>query len=99
MAQDQKVTLTDKLREFATMKAKTIQMAEDIHKVFFDRGFHKEGGSNPIVDTDIQAHTNLTEADVVAGITLCEQEMNFGNNLPVTQGDYKATINRLRKDF
>lgn len=96
--QDPKITFTNKLREFATMKAQTIQLAEDIHKAFFDRGFNS-GGSNEILDTDILDHTGLTAADVTAGITLCEQEKNFGNNTAVVQGDYKATINLLRKDF
>jgi hypothetical protein len=96
--QDPKTTFTNKLRELATLINQVFLTAEDLHKAFFDRGLNT-GGNNELVDTDIQENTTLTATDVSAGITLIEQLKNFANNLPVTQGDYKATINRLRRDF
>jgi hypothetical protein len=93
--QDPKVTFTNKLRELATLTSQVIRTAEDLHKVYFDRGLNKDG-NNELVDTDIQENTTLTAADVTEGITLIEQIKNFANNLPVIQGDYKGTINRLR---
>lgn len=65
--------------------------------VYVARGY-APAGADPITDADI-ASTGLTVAHLNDVIALATQYQRFLDNLSVTSGTYRLTINRLRNDL
>lgn len=70
-------------------------VAADRHKEYFDRTYGS-GGANEIVDADLTAY-DLTAAEFTSAVTLLEQVKNLVGNSAVTQADYAATLNKVRR--
>jgi hypothetical protein len=92
-----KITFTQQAQDTVTNIGKAMQVAEDLSKTYFDRGYNS-GGSNPIIDSDVN-QLGITAANVASFITLAQQLINLFGNVSVTQGDYKATLNKMRTDL
>ena len=91
-----KLKFADKAQDISTRLAAIIDEAADMDTVYFDRGYNS-GGGDPIADADVSS-LGITAADVGDFITLAQQLANFANNAAVTQGDYDATLNKMRTD-
>lgn len=92
-----KVTFAQVVQSSATALDDLIDSTDDIVKAFFDRGYNV-GGADPLVDADFTS-LGITAANISSFITLAQQLSNFRSNLAVTQGDYQATLNKLRTDI
>jgi len=69
--------------------------AADIEKEYFDLGYDS-GGSDPIIDTDIE-NLGITAAAITSGITMLQQCDKLFTNQATTPADYIATINQFRR--
>jgi len=67
----------------------------DQNKEYFDSGYNG-GGADAIADADLAVH-DMTAAEFTSYITLIQQLDNFMTNAAVTTGDYKATLNKMRR--
>ena len=70
---------------------------KNLYDLYFDRGYNS-GGADPIVDGDI-ADTEITAADVTLAITFVENLEKLLTNQDPTNGDYDATLNKVRSDI
>lgn len=83
------------IQEMATTLAKTADTMKNLTDTYFDRGFN---GS--LTNTALSSVVpSITAADVTSFITLSQQFDNFLNNAAVSQGDYDATLNKIRTDI
>lgn len=92
-----KVVYARKFQELAQELDILGDLVVDLDKTYFTRGYNSGGGSE-IVDGDLTS-LGITAADLSSGITLCQQLKNFFANAAVTQGDYQATLSKLRADI
>jgi hypothetical protein len=84
------------LQQNTTLLGRTVDWYRSLLKQFFSEGY-AAGGTDPLTQGDLdEMAVGLILADVVAGITLSEQVLNFNDNAPVAQADYADTIARLR---
>lgn len=67
-------------------------ISPELHKEYFDNGFNISIGDGTVG----AVFDGMTAADFTAAITLLEQLNNFTGNSAVTQGDYAASINKVR---
>lgn len=81
------------LRQLRVLSKQT----EVLEKAYFDNEFGS-GGSNEIVDGDIQT-VEITAADLANGINVLTHFNNFLNNRAVTAGDWKSKINKITRTF
>lgn len=79
-----------KTQNLGTVIIDAINEASDVDAMWGD------GMDVSLSDADV-VDLNITKADVTAFITLCQQLVNFANNASVTQGDYRKTLNDVRK--
>lgn len=67
------------------------------HKEYFDNGFNS-GGAAAITDLDLSnANIELTAAQFSTVVTFIQQFDNLMTNQVVTEADYMATINLVRR--
>ena len=91
-----KVQFLIKAQADATTLAQVISSITTLNNIYFDRGYNV-GGVDPITDEDLSGYSGT--ADVVGSfITMSSQLVNFANNAAVSQGDYDATLSKLRTD-
>lgn len=86
----------ESVRGIATALASGIKDGADLYSIYFDRGYNS-GGSDPIVQADLDAY-GIQLADFTSMITCLENLAKFANNDNPAQGDYDATINKIRRD-
>jgi len=72
-----------------------IETAVELRSIYYDRTYG-DSGAKEITDADLVDY-GITAAQLASYITLCEQLANLRDNLAVTQGDYGATINQVRR--
>jgi hypothetical protein len=93
MATNLAQTVQSNMLQISSLSSFVINESADIFKLYFT-GPSSQLSSVP----DEQAatvDTKLTKAEIVAGITLCEQISKFYNNSPVSSSDYLATIQNI----
>jgi len=61
---------------------------------YFDLGFNG-GGSNTIIDTDLDTFDDLDATDITNVITALQQITNYFGNSAVATGDYASSYNNL----
>ncbi len=91
-----KTSFANACKNVSTQLALAANEIDDLIGIYFDRGYNS-GGANEIVDADL-TDQNVSAADVTAFITMAQQFNNFLDNASVTEGDYDATLNKLRTD-
>ncbi len=75
--------------------AEVADVGDSLAKEWSDSGFGS-GGGNEIVDGDL-TDFQITAAELTSAITLLQQFNNFVGNSAVLQGDYMATLNKVRR--
>jgi len=93
-----KANFINKVLNTATTLAQEFDQAPDTEAVYFDRGYNS-GGANEIVQDDLTEPYGVALADFTAMITCIQQLIKFAQNQAVYQGDYSATVNKLRNDI
>tara|TARA_Y100000310_G_C20131579_1_gene556089 strand:+ start:255 stop:530 length:276 start_codon:yes stop_codon:yes gene_type:complete len=79
-----------KMQTFATNAIALVNEAADLD------GMWGDGIDVALADGDV-SDLNITAAEVTAGVTFCQQLGNLADNGTVTEGDYRKTLNDLRK--
>lgn len=92
-----KLSFTQNLQGKISALAGAADELKNLYDLYFDRGYNS-GGSDPIVDGDI-TDTEITASDVAAAITFIENFDKLLNNQDPTNGDYDATLNKVRSDI
>lgn len=93
----QKINFTQKGMALAKDFAKVVEGFDEWVTMYFDLGYDAAGG-DVLEDADI-AGLNRDKAKVADLVTLGQQAKNFRDNLAVTQGDYGASLNKMRDDY
>jgi hypothetical protein len=75
--------------------AKVMDQINAMTEEYFDNGYNS-GGADEIVDGDLTDFA-ITATELGNGITLFQQLDNFFGNSAVSTGDYRATVNMLRR--
>jgi len=91
-----KITFTTKFQDAVTQLAQLLSSLDAFWTTYYKREYNT-GAANEITNVDIEA-LEITAADIAAAITLVEQLRNFRDNQPVLQGDYAATLAKVRRD-
>jgi hypothetical protein len=84
-----------KAQEVATTLIQAIDEGIDLDGVWSDRMY---GSGRAIVDADV-SDLNITAAELTSLITAFQQLKSFVDNVAVTQGDYRASFNSVRRDM
>ncbi len=94
----EKLTFATEVQEFSTAISLLAEKLPTFQKVWADREYSSGADGKAITDEDLES-LGVTKAQLTAFITpFALQLQNFVNNQPVTQGDYAATLSRLRID-
>ena len=80
------------LRELGRDLARAMNTAQDLHAIFFDRGYD---GATEVTDADL-VEWDLVKSDISAFINFCEQLIKLRDNQPVAQDDWGAAVNVVR---
>lgn len=80
------VTTVNLLAKYVT------DISPELHKEYFDNGYNISIGDGTVG----AVFEGMTAADFTGAITLLDQINKFTGNSAVTQGDYAASINKVR---
>jgi hypothetical protein len=84
------------LQQTTTLLGRNVDHYRSLVKQWFDEGYGG-GGSDALTQAELdQMELSLLLADILAGIVLAQQVVNFNGNEPVTQADYAGTVAKLR---
>jgi len=95
MAGEQKKAFIIELIRNAQELAPIMGRLGDQKKEYLDNGY-QAGGSNEILDADLQSH-DMTVTEFNNYVSMLQELINFFGNSAVTQGDYSSVINRMRR--
>jgi len=97
-AMNDKLTFATEAKEFSTAISLLAEKLPTFQKVWADREYLSGADDKAITDEDLEG-LGITKAELTAFITpFALQLQNFVGNQPVTQGDYAATLSKLRTD-
>ena len=93
MATNQAAKVQSNMVEIARLSADLINESADIFKLYFS------GPSDQLAavanESPATVDTKLTKAEIVAGVTLCDNISKFYSNQSVASSDYLATVNSI----
>lgn len=97
----EKLRWTNKARDLAGILSRVRRDCNDAYKAYFSRGFNS-GGADPIIDSDLNTAPSVldvTAAEMADLVTFFDQLDKLFSNQAVTQGDYAATLAKVRPDL
>lgn len=98
MIMSEKIKFAEEVQAFSNEFSLLIEKVLTFQSVFAHREYGS-GQADEMTNVDLVS-LGITAAEVFAFITpYCPEISNFMNNLPVVQGDYSATLNKLRTDI
>ncbi|MHC4687507.1 MAG: hypothetical protein ACYTEW_24845 [Planctomycetota bacterium] len=94
----EKIKFATEVQEFSTAIALLAEKLDTFQSVWASREYLAGAGDLAITDGDLQS-LGITKAQLTAFINpFAVQLANLFGNQPVAQGDYQATIDKLRTD-